>query len=199
MQQLLFLLRQPSLMLLMGLTGGFWSGISQAGSNLDINLTASIVNSTCKLSLENGGEVYLPNVTRAWFYNNDGSSKYAPTDEAGGTPFNVRLEDCADNSSIKQLMFSFTPQSDFWSNQNQVFKNDATTGAAQNVGIVIFSADYKTNVLNSDGNSNVVYDVSGKSSSLYLTDYQFYARYQNTGAVVSGVVTSNVLVDVSYE
>ncbi|MEY5593874.1 fimbrial protein, partial [Salmonella enterica subsp. enterica serovar Corvallis] len=101
MQQLLFLLRQPSLMLLMGLTGGFWSGISQAGSNLDINLTASIVNSTCKLSLENGGEVYLPNVTRAWFYNNDGSSKYAPTDEAGGTPFNVRLEDCADNSSIK--------------------------------------------------------------------------------------------------
>ncbi|MFG6032309.1 fimbrial protein, partial [Salmonella enterica subsp. enterica serovar Minnesota] len=51
----------------------------------------------------------------------------------------------------------------------------------------------------SDGNSNVVYDVSGKSSSLYLTDYQFYARYQNTGAVVSGVVTSNVLVDVSYE
>lgn len=66
-------------------------------------------------------------------------------------------------------------------------------------GIVIFSADYKTNVLNSDGSSNVVYDVSGKSSSLYLTDYQFYARYQNTGAVVSGVVTSNVLVDVSYE
>ncbi len=60
MQQLLFLLRQPSLMLLMGLTGGFWSGISQAGSNLDINLTASIVNSTCKLSLENGGKSTFP-------------------------------------------------------------------------------------------------------------------------------------------
>ncbi|EDV3892185.1 fimbrial protein, partial [Salmonella enterica subsp. enterica serovar Mbandaka] len=30
MQQLLFLLRQPGLVLLMGLTGGFWSGISQA-------------------------------------------------------------------------------------------------------------------------------------------------------------------------
>ncbi|EDQ3232879.1 fimbrial protein, partial [Salmonella enterica subsp. enterica] len=27
MQQLLFLLRQPGLVLLMGLTGGFWSGI----------------------------------------------------------------------------------------------------------------------------------------------------------------------------
>ncbi|EDT4097884.1 fimbrial protein, partial [Salmonella enterica subsp. enterica serovar Mbandaka] len=26
MQQLLFLLRQPGLVLLMGLTGGFWSG-----------------------------------------------------------------------------------------------------------------------------------------------------------------------------
>lgn len=60
MQQLLFLLRQPGLVLLMGLTGGFWSGISQAGSNLDINLTASIVNSTCKLSLENGGKSTFP-------------------------------------------------------------------------------------------------------------------------------------------
>lgn len=60
MQQLLFLLRQSGLVLLMGLTGGFWSGISQAGSNLDINLTASIVNSTCKLSLENGGKSTFP-------------------------------------------------------------------------------------------------------------------------------------------
>lgn len=68
------------------------------------------------------GEVYLPNVTRAWFYNNDGSSKYAPTDEAGGTPFNVRLEDCADNSSIKQLMFSFTPQSGFGATKTRFSK-----------------------------------------------------------------------------
>lgn len=199
MQQLPFFFRQPGLVLLAGLTSGLASGVSQASAGLDINLTANIINNTCQLSLENGGEIYLPTVARAWFYHSDGSSKYAPTDDAGGTPFNVRLEDCADNSSIKQLMFSFTPQSGFWSNQNQVFKNDATVDAAQNVGIVIFSADAKTNVLNSDGSSNVVYDVSEKSSSQYLTDYQFYARYQNTGVVVSGVVTSNVLVDVSYE
>ncbi len=56
MQQLLFLLRQPGLVLLMGLTGGF--GLASARRvQFDINLTASIVNSTCKLSLENGGSL----------------------------------------------------------------------------------------------------------------------------------------------
>lgn len=199
MQRLPFFLHKPGLMLLIGLMGGLLSDVAQASTGLDVNLTASIVNSTCKLTLENGGEVYLPNVTRAWFYNDDGSSRYSPTDEAGGTPFNVRLEDCGNRNDIQQITFSFTPQSGFWGNQNQVFKNDATAGAAQNVGIVIFSADKKTNVLNSDGSSNVVYDVSGKSSAQYLTDYPFYVRYQNTGDVVSGIVTSNVLVDVSYE
>ena len=65
--------------------------------------------------------------------------------------------------------------------------------------MVIFSSDYKTNVLNSDGSSAVMYDVSNKSSAQYLTDYQFYARYQNIGAVTAGIVTSNVVVDVKYE
>lgn len=91
----------------MGLIGGFWFGISQVGFNLDINLIVSIVNSICKFSLVNGGEVYFFNVMWVWFYNNDGSSKYVFIDEVGGMFFNVCFEDCVDNSSIKQLMFSF--------------------------------------------------------------------------------------------
>ena len=109
---------------------------SHAGE-LDANLNATIVDTTCKFSVENGGNVYLPTVTRSWFYNADSSNRYAPTDEAGGTPFTLHVDECYVSSGIKQLTFSFSPQSGFWSNQNQVFKNDATAGAAENVGVVV--------------------------------------------------------------
>lgn len=198
MQQLPFSLRQPGLVLLMGLAGGLQPGASQA-AGVNVNLTANIVNSTCALTVENGGEIYLPTVMRSWFYNSDNSDRYSPTDEAGGTPFKIHVDNCDDGTSIKQLQFRFSPQSGFVDNQKQVFKNDALSGAAQNVGIVIFSDAYKTNVLNNDGSSKVIYNVDGQKSSNYLTDYQFYARYQNTGAVTAGIVTSKVLLDVSYE
>ncbi|MDM2845002.1 fimbrial-like protein [Citrobacter sp. Cpo090] len=199
MQLTPFTFFQPGLVLLMGLASTTLPGVSLAGSGLDVNLTANIVNSTCKLTVENGGEIYLPTVMRSWFYNSDNSNRYSPTDEAGGTPFNIHIDNCEDGPDIKQLQFRFSPQSGFVDNQKQVFKNDAVSGAAQNVGIVIFSDAYKTNVLNSDGSSSVIYSVDGQKSSNYLTDYTFYARYQNTGLVSGGIVTSKVLVDVSYE
>lgn len=200
MPQSPFILYQPGLVLLLGLAGLLKPGISRADSGLNVDLTANIVNSTCRLSVEKGGEIYLPNVMRSWFYNTDGSNRFSATDEAGGTPFTIRVEDCyGDSSTIKKLNFSFAPQSGFWPGQNQVFKSDETTaGAAKNVGVVIFSEKYKTNVLNSDGTSKVIYDVTGQGTAL-LTDYQFYARYQNTGVVAGGIVTSKARVDVTYE
>lgn len=202
MQQSPFILFQPGLVLLMGLAGSILPGVSQADSGVDINLTANIVNNTCQLSVENGGEIYLPTVLKDWFYNNDKSDRLSPTDDEAGTPFTIHVDNCyasgGESASINQLKFSFAPQNGFWSNQNQVFKNDATAGAAENVGIVIFSKKYKTNVLKSDGTSNVIYDVSGSSGS-YIKDYGFYARYQNVGTITSGVVMSSILVNVSYE
>ena len=67
MQQSPFTLHQPGLMLLIGLAGSTLPGVSQAGSGMDVNLTANIVNNTCQLSVENGGEIYLPTVARDWF------------------------------------------------------------------------------------------------------------------------------------
>jgi type 1 fimbria pilin len=200
MPQLPFNLCQPGLVLLAGLAGGFMPGESQADSGLDVNLTANIVNSTCKLSVENGGEIYLPNVMRSWFYNTDGSDRYTATDDADGTPFKVHVDDCnGDSGTAKNLNFSFSPQTGFWPGQNQVFKSEETdAGAAKNVGVVVFSEKYKTNVLNNDGSSKIIYDVSDQGSA-FLTDYQFYVRYQNTGVVAGGTVTSKVRVDVTYE
>ncbi|HFD6847986.1 MULTISPECIES: fimbrial-like protein [Enterobacter cloacae complex] len=202
MQQSPFNLHQPGLVLLIGLAGSTLPGVSQAESAVDINLTANIVNNTCQLSIENGGEIYLPTVARDWFYNSDKSDRLSPTDDDAGTPFTIHVDNCyassTEGATISQLKFSFSPQNGFWSNHNQVFKNDATAGAAENVGIVIFSEKYKTNVLKNDGTSNVIYDVNGSSGS-YIKDYGFHARYQNVGAVTSGTVVSSVLVNVSYE
>ncbi|ASG18019.1 fimbrial protein [Salmonella enterica subsp. enterica] len=202
MQQSPFTLHQPGLMLLIGLAGSALPGVSQADLGVDVNLTANIVNNTCQLSVENGGEIYLPTVARDWFYNSDKSDRLSPTDDEAGTPFTIHVDNCyassAQSATINQLTFSFSPQNGFWSSNKQVFKNDATAGAAENVGIVIFSEQFKTNVLNSDGTSKVIYEVSGSSDS-YIKDYGFYARYQNVGAITSGSVMSNVLVNVSYE
>lgn len=201
MQQSPILFCQPGLVLLLGLAGGLLPGVSQAGSGLDVNLTANIVNSTCQVSVDNGGNVSLPTVMRSWFYNSDNSDRLTPTDIEAGTPFTVSVKDCHAGSigsaGVKQLHFSFTPQNGFWSGQNQVFKNDAGIGAAQNVGLVIFSSTHNANVLKTNGSSDVVFDVAEKGN--YLTDYDFYVRYQNVGTVTSGVVSSNVLVDVHYE
>lgn len=199
MQPLPFFLHQPGLVLLAGLAGIGLSGIPLAEANTNANFSANIVNNTCELSVENGGDIFLPVVMRTWFYNDNGSDRYTPTDDAGGTPFTLHVDNCGEGDGLEQLTFSFSPKSGFWSNQNQVFKNDATADAAENVGVVIFSAATHTNVLSSDGSSEVVYDISGQSGTQYLTDYPFYVRYQNVGAVGAGTVTSNVLVDVRYE
>ncbi|HGA2726314.1 TPA: fimbrial-like protein [Enterobacter hormaechei] len=202
MQQSPFTLHQPGLMLLIGLAGSTLPGVSQADSGMNVNLTANIVNNTCQLSVENGGEIYLPTVTRDWFYNSDKSDRLTPTDDEAGTPFTIHVDNCyasgGESASINQLKFSFAPRNGFWGNHYQVFKNDATAGAAENVGIVIFSEKYNANVLKSDGTSNVIYDVAGSSGS-YIKDYRFYARYQNVGTLTSGTVMSSVLVNVSYE
>ena len=200
MQQLPILFRQPGLVLLVGLAGGLLPDVGRANSGLDTNITANIVNSSCKVTVDNGGEIYLPTVIRSWFYNADGSDRYVPGDDAGGTPFKIHVDDCyGESGNPAKLNFSFSPQSGFWPGQNKVFKSDDTAaGSARNVGVVVFSEKNKAKVLNNDGTSKVVYDVSGEGSA-YITDYEFYVRYQNTGVVTGGTVTSKIRVDVTYE
>ena len=84
MQQSPFNLHQPGLVLLIGLAGSTLRHMPQV--QVDVNLTANIVNNTCRLSVENGGEITLPTVTRDWFYNSDKSDRLSPTDDEAGTP-----------------------------------------------------------------------------------------------------------------
>ncbi|EIX6434767.1 fimbrial protein [Salmonella enterica] len=203
MRQTQFFMR-PTLALLMALAAGQWPVAALAdGNGMDVNFTARILANTCQISLENGGDVMLPTVSRDWFYNADNTNRLQPETDAGGTPFKIQVVDCdqppAGSSNSQQLHFQFAPQSGVNPTNKQVFANNAVSGQASNVGVVVFSDAFHTNVLNSDGGSDVVYDLSGKAEPRFPADYTFYARYQNTGDVGNGVVTSNVVVDVTYQ
>ena len=172
----------------------------QAGdANLEMTLSANIVENTCQISVSDGGQVHLPTVGKVWFYNADGSSRLAPTDAAAGTAFTINVESCpGDNMTVNTLSFSFQPQSGRWpTGSKQVFINEtpATESGADNVGIVIFSTARHANVLNSDGTSSVPIDIQNNS---WAAEYEFYARPQNTGPVSAGKITSNVLVSTIY-
>jgi type 1 fimbria pilin len=164
---------------------------------MDVTLNARIIENTCQISLSDNGKVHLPTVSKSWFYNSDGSSRLQPTDAATGTVFNVKVDSCP-GANINRLNFSFQPQSKQWpSGTHQVFINEtaATAGGAANTGIVIFSSALNTNVLNSDGSSSVAVEPQTQLAG----EYEFYARLQNTGAVSVGKITSQVLVNATYE
>lgn len=203
MQQKL-LSTQPIFVLLAALAAGLWSAASPAeDSGVNVNFTARILANTCQINLKDGSDVTLPTVSQDWFYNADNSNRLQPETDAGGTPFIIQVVSCdisgAESNNSQQVHFQFTPQFGIDPLNKRVFANNATSGQASNVGVVVFSEAFHTNVLNDDGSSDVVYDLSGKAEPRFPADYTFYARYQNTGDVGNGVITSNVVVDVTYQ
>ncbi|EPG4209216.1 fimbrial-like protein [Klebsiella michiganensis] len=185
----------------LGMASWFANAADDNKEGLDITLTANIVENTCQISISGNGTVHLPTVSRRWFYHDDGTSRLQPGDPASGTLFSVNVESCSgDAATASTLTFGFQPQNGVWpAESQQVFINEtsAAAGGAENVGIVIFSTRDNRNVVNSDGSSAVVIDVSKMDN--YLASYDFYARYQNTGAVTPGKVNSHVLVDAIYQ
>ncbi|EMT6128630.1 fimbrial-like protein [Klebsiella sp. K794] len=185
----------------LGMASWFANAADDNKEGLDITLTANIVENTCQISISGNGTVHLPTVSRRWFYHDDGTSRLQPGDPASGTLFSVNVESCSgDAATASTLTFGFQPQNGVWpAESQQVFINEtsAAAGGAENVGIVIFSTRDNRNVVNSDGSSAVVIDVS--KMDYYLASYDFYARYQNTGAVTPGKVNSHVLVDAIYQ
>lgn len=175
--------------------------VSHAEGDLNMNIQANILETTCKLTLRNGGSVHLPTVSVAYFSDRGSPpAPILPTDQLGGYPFTVSLSECT--NEVDNIHFSFAPQSgNFAPTSKQVFISETNEmpGGANNVGVVIFSKKYNTNVLEPDGTSDVNFPVDASTFSSGMTDFNFYVRYQNTGMVTAGKVTSKVLVSVNYE
>lgn len=184
----------------------FCLGFPAAGlaSSLEMDMTANIINNTCQVSIADNGNVALPTVGKPWFYTVDGTDRLKPADPAGGTRFTVQVVDCNgdDSGSGQALHFTFKPQTAQPDGiSKQIFNNEtpALAGGAENVGIVIFSEFNNQNVLDAQGQSDVVMGIATPSDQQsYLKDYSFYARYQNYGPVSAGKVTARVVVSVTY-
>lgn len=173
-------------------------------SNMEMDMTANIINNTCQVTLSENGNVTLPTVGKSWFYSSDGSDRLKPADPAGGTRFAVRVVNCNGDelNSGEALHFIFKPRGvQIEGISKQIFRNETPVeaGGAEKVGIVIFSESNNQNVLDSNGESDVAIKIDSSSDSQsYLKEYNFYARYQNYGQVSAGKVTTHALVSVTY-
>jgi len=181
-------------MVAFGVSLGAKADTSQ-GVTVDVN--ANILANTCSVSVENGSVITLPVVKPDWFSNG-----LTPTTDVSGKSFALLLKDCGtgNGSPVDTLHLTFAPQSGA-NISNQVFPNDLlpTSGGAQGVGIVIFSDQYRTNVINSTGIGEVDYDITGKTRQDITNRYTFYARYQKTDVVVPGRVTANIIIGAYYD
>lgn len=195
------LCRHHKFIRLLGLATVFITPFSNAGQ--DIDLTAQIVASTCQVEISNNGVVDLGTVTLDYFADNVTPT----TDYSGGKTFNVNIVSC-DNiqTTQSQIKLDFQPQSGSLAQvNNQIFSNEykqQSTGA-KNVGIVIFSTqsnEQTFNVRKTDGSSQAIYSVA--SGNLIPSIWTFYSRMQRVNNALppeSGMVRSQVIVNVSYE
>lgn len=105
-----------------------------------------------------------------------------------------------------QMKLDFQPQAGSLAQaNNQIFSNEYEQQAtgAKNVGIVIFSAQPNQqtfNVRGTDGSSTAIYSVA--PSNAVPSTWTFYSRMQRVNNALppeSGMVRSQVIVNVSYE
>ncbi|HCB3750783.1 TPA: fimbrial protein [Escherichia coli] len=179
--------------------------LNQCYAGQDLDLIASVTNTTCQTQVSDGGAVNLGTVNLSYFP----TDVTAETEYGGGKTFTIEVTGCttdAASTTPTQLKMNFVPQSGHLANGNsQVFANDdeqLSTGA-KNVGIVIFSTQsggQPYNILAQDGTSRTMFSIT--SDDLISSTWTFYSRMQrvvNSLAPQPGVVRSRVLVDVYYE
>ncbi|WP_423061539.1 fimbrial-like protein [Citrobacter portucalensis] len=184
-------------MLTPGLTAALLIAPLHADTNVDF--TATVQKDTCQIEINDNGAVNFETVEPAYFA--DGIT--AETDYKGGKEFTIKLVSCpASDKTITNVTFNFAPLSEVSTAGNQqIFANDLQqdAGGAANVGVVIFTTDSpRMNVLNTDGSSRATFQASTYSD----TNWVFYARMQkiaSTRNVTPGILSSKVLVNVSYQ
>lgn len=183
----------------------FFSGLllsfGAMASNINVNMTANLVSTSCRISFDDSGNLDLGTVDFDYLNNNTSVDKVY----SGGQSFYITVSDCAQvaGKNPSRLTVSFTPLAGTLAATNlQVFANQFAQGA-KNVGVVILSTQSAQNIFN-------VLDTRGLPQSIYPVTpdelanatYHFYARMQKidpTQAATSGIVKASVFVGVYYE
>lgn len=192
---MVFFYKQFPLALLLGV---FAPCCMADNGGLATTVNANIVDNSCTISLDNGGNVDLGLVSTAAINAGPAPVQYT----SGGRKFSITVKDCADweGGTISRLHFSFSPQSGaFPDTSHQIFINETPVdaGGANSVGVVIFALQNMQNVLNAGGSSDVTYSYNPDD---VVREYPFEARFQKSGDSVSaGKVHSSVIVSAYYD
>lgn len=182
-------------------TALFWPLlIISASSRADLGTTvnATIVDNSCKITVDGGGNINLGVVGTAYVNATPSASQYF----SGGKAFSLSVSECGSwqGGVASRMHLSFAPQSgNFADAENQTFINETpvNAGGATGTGIVIFAIEDTKNVLDPGGHSDVVYPFS---TSHYDVKYLFEARFQKiASAVAAGKVHSSVIVSAYYD
>lgn len=174
-------------------------------SDLNVDMSATILNSTCQTTISNNSVIALGTVGVGYF---GGATPSTPDMyQGGGKTFTISLHDCGvgADTHVTQLHMNFRPLSgQFAPGSMQIFPNEAAASinAATNVGVIISAVENNGSVVN-------VWDQNGQSQAnfaitpeqLESSTYTFYTRFQKTGTgdVKPGQFTTNIVVDVYYD
>lgn len=194
------LCRHRNFVLILGLVTALNPLFGYADQNID--LTANIVASTCQVEVSNNGVVDLGTVTLDYFADNVTPT----TDYAGGKTFNVNVVSCDYiQTTQSQMKLDFQPQAGSLAQvNNQIFINEyeqQSTGA-KNVGIVIFSAQPNQQTFNVRERMVPQQQFIRSRGDAVPSTWTFYSRMQRVNNALppeSGMVRSQVIVNVSYE
>ncbi|TBL78899.1 fimbrial protein [Obesumbacterium proteus] len=169
-----------------------------ARADLGLTANATILDPSCKITLDGGGNINLGVVSTAYVNSTPSAAQYF----SGGKTFTLSISECGSGTdgAAGRMHLSFSPQSgNFADARHQTFINETpmTSGGATGTGIVIFAKERNKNVLDPGGGSDVIYPFS---ASDYDTKYLFEARFQKTAtAVAAGKVHSSVIVSAYYD
>lgn len=105
-----------------------WFSYNAIAASTNINMTANIISTSCRVTLDNNGNIDLGTVDYSYLNNNTSVDRVY----SGGHPFYITVSDCAQvaGKNPAHLTVSFTPLAGTLAATNlQVFANQQVNGA----------------------------------------------------------------------
>lgn len=156
-----------------------------------ITINGQITDTTCKISVDNGGNdatVKLPPVST--------STLSTSSNVAGATPFKISLSECS-GTSLKTASTYFEPGAYVDSTTGRLNIDAAAQDAATNVQVQLLNANRSPIVVGAsvtNGQNDIPVDISAGSGVL-----NYYAQYYAIGQSTAGSVTTQVDYTMVYE
>lgn len=170
------------------------ASIAAHASDGSVTVNGTVATNTCSINGVAAGTsfdktVTLPTVTTSSFSSGRQAGASAPTD------LQLVLTNCAGPAT--KVVASFINDPTLVSSAAGALLNLATTGAAQNVQILLYNASWAP--IDATYNSNNDVATNGAMITNGNATLQYYAKYTNIGVVQPGTVLSKVTYQLVYQ